>query len=117
MINRTKFTIIIYDGQKAVRGRPDLTMEQFELKAPVAIAGETKLPESAHIERVIIVNPMKKTLTNKTNKTYKILFKRLEKKDLLGFAERYIRWTLEMDFEATYKKAESIIKENTELEL
>lgn len=102
------YAIAAYDGQTKGRGKPDQSLVLYTIKAPMAVAGESRLSEKAHLDRCVIINFNPRTLKMGN---YKEHFKALEEMDLSGFAERYIRWTLKTDFRIYYQQAKQLVNE------
>lgn len=102
------YTIIAYDGQIKGRGRADQSIIQYNINAPIVVAGEQRLSERGHFDRCLMINFTPKTIKEKE---YMKNFRELEKEELSGFAERYIRWTLGINFKNQYKEAEEIVTE------
>jgi len=69
-----------YDGHDGVRGKADQTSITYELRAPIAIAGEQSAQEAAIRERSIELLFSKNDLTNEN---YQTAFKRLRRDDAL----------------------------------
>lgn len=91
-----------YNGESEFRGRPDQTTVEYSLSAPVAIAGEVALTESALLERILSVN----LSPNSLGANRKSALARLQALELQGFCDRYIPFVLATDFETELARAE-----------
>jgi len=90
---------LVYDGGKAERGRPDLTVSSYHLTSPVIIDGESLFPDSALRERTLPVRMIQKEiLTGSDHATALATVKRMTESQT-HFAYEYIQWTLTIDDE------------------
>ncbi len=96
-VERVKhYATCAYDGKTQYRGRPELSLVEFTLSAPMAIIGEVPLTESALLERIVPVNPSRNTLRNDSHREH---FNTLLEFPLNGFIDRYIQHVYQVDFE------------------
>ena len=91
-----------YDGEKAFRGRPDQTTNEYALTAPVAIAGEVSLSEGALLERIIAVQMSPNHLNHRMRKAYATL----QTLPLNAFISAYVPFVLATEVEAQIKETE-----------
>lgn len=96
----------IYRGETEQRGRPDLRVTSYHLKAPICLAGESRPTEAAILERLVTSNPLKTTL--ETRASCRAHFENLKTVELGLFAPRYIQFCLGRDFEADFESARAI---------
>ncbi len=85
-----------YGGETEERGRPDRTVERYQVSAPIVLAGEAR-PEGGRSlgERMISVIPNPNRLDGETPHTR--AFAELDGLDLGGLALPYIQFTLGQD--------------------
>jgi hypothetical protein len=97
---------LAYDSGFDSRGRPNQTIEEYPLTAPIILDGEDALSDAAVQERSIIVNLSPEDVMEGTSAHR--AYKALTEMDLHRFAGNFIRYTLEYtedDAKALYLEA------------
>lgn len=95
-----------YGGETEERGRSDLSVRSYDLKAPIFVAGE-QLPEEdpALRERLISVNPSKNSVSNAA---YKLAFDEAVRLPIEDLAVPFLQWTLTRDVPSELDSAREI---------
>lgn len=88
-----RYLQMLYDAAKDARGHPDLTMSEFDLRAPVVVDGEEPLTEPALRERMIQVNLSPNAIGNTS---FSEAFNRIAFSSAIwnAFAGSYVCWSL-----------------------
>ena len=94
-----------YDGEREFRGRPDQTTVEYDLSAPVVVAGEQSLDEGALMERIIAVEMSPNNLDQEMMKAYQ----QMSNLNLSAFMGKYIPFCLSADFESELIAAEALL--------
>ncbi|NUO20383.1 hypothetical protein HUU59_13135 [bacterium] len=97
----------VYRGEIEDKGKPDATVTHYRLTAPVVLCGESKVKESAVLERVLIAGF---TDEIKKNEACQSAFKVLKGLDLQAFMTQYIPFCLGVDVAARLADAEAVVK-------
>ncbi len=97
----------VYRGEIEDKGKPDATVTHYHLTAPVVLCGESKVKESAVLERVLIAGF---TDEIKKNAACQSAFKILKGLDLQAFMTQYIPFCLRLDVKARLADAEAVVK-------
>lgn len=95
----------VYGGEIEEKGRPDQTLVEYELSAPVVICGESCVQESAVLERVVIAGF---TDAVKRTKSMQDAFQAIKKLSLNGFMDRYLMFCLRQDVHVRWQSAARI---------
>ncbi|MGA2624491.1 MAG: BT4734/BF3469 family protein [Bacteroidota bacterium] len=95
-----------YAGEVESKGRPDQTVEDYHLQAPMTVMGEWNITQPAIKERVLLI---RFSDTVKKNKSMQNAFDKLWELRLEGFMPRYIEFVLQQDVAALLEKAKIII--------
>jgi len=90
------------------RGRADLTVRNYKMRAPLVLSGEHKLSEPAIMERVIC-GAFDQDLKSEVNASYTEHFNLVKTFHLQGFLPRYIQWSLGQDIGEYFGKAEKYL--------
>jgi len=96
-----------YNGESEFRGRQDQTTVEYNLSAPVAVAGEVGLSESALMERIVNV----KLSPNDLNEEARGHHASVVHQDLSPFGTRYVQFVLSTDFDQQYEIAKELTSE------
>jgi hypothetical protein len=104
--------LLIYKASKESRGRPDQTTVEYQLMAPVIIAGEAPLPETETglQERVIQVRFDRNFLDDHPEAEEK--FNELIDLPLEQFAAGYVTWLMKQDILKSLKAAMEVLKKH-----
>ncbi|MBL0061264.1 MAG: hypothetical protein IPP40_07215 [bacterium] len=97
----------VYRGEIEDKGNADQTVTHYHLTAPVVLCGESKVKESAVLERVLIAGF---TDEIKKNAACQSAFKILKGLDLQAFMTRYIPFCLGEDVNVRLQDAEATAK-------
>ncbi len=97
-----------YTGEIQMRGQRNLSIGQWQLSAPLVIAGETRPTEAAILERLITSRPDKVELAN--HQDWNDAFVRLREVDLTKFTARYVRFCMGRDLAPDLEIARSIVE-------
>lgn len=109
--NRVKFEAMlrmVYDESKEQRGRPDGSVKEYPLTAPVIITGEDAFTDPALIERIIMVRFSEKDIDGDNEYTQSL--KALKQMNLHEFSLPYIQHCLGVDAEALHKEAQEFVE-------
>ena len=93
-----------YNGESEFRGRQDQTTVEYNLSAPVAVAGEVSLSESALMERIVNVKMSPTDLNDERRDHYVSVVHQ----DLSPFGTRYVQFVLSTDFDQQYEIAKEL---------
>lgn len=95
----------LYDGDVEQRGKPDLSVAQYKLSAPVVVAGESR-PEgdAALIERLLAVSPNRQHLD--ATSTYKQTFQLLQRLPIEDLDVPFIEFAMRRDFKSDFACAQ-----------
>jgi energy-coupling factor transporter ATP-binding protein EcfA2 len=96
-----------YNGESEFRGRQDQTTVEYNLSAPVAVAGEVGLSEPALMERIVNV----KLSPNDLNEEARGYYAKVANQDLSPFGTRYVQFVLSTDFDQQYEIAKELTSE------
>ena len=88
----------VYIGEIESRGKPDQTLVQYRLQAPIAIIGEVSFQEPALLERILPVPLSFQELTTNHRQTYA----QIKALPLTTFLIPYLQWTLSQDSTAIW---------------
>lgn len=85
----------VYDETFESRGRPDLSVAQFQLVAPVVVDGEGPFNQAANIERTLAIQLHKEAVDvgSPYNQAFQELL-RIPPAQFRQFARSYLQWTL-----------------------
>lgn len=88
----------LYDGSTVERGRPDLTVTHFELRAPVIIDGETLLVDAAVRDRTLSVRLRASTIEPGSQAYLAFMGLRdIDETDRQKLARQLLTWSLTLD--------------------
>ena len=90
------------------RGKADLTVRNYKMRAPLVLSGEHKISEPAIMERVIC-GAFDQDLKSEVNASYTEHFNLVKTFHLQGFLPRYIQWSLGQDIGEYFGKAEKYL--------
>ena len=90
------------------RGKADLTVRNYKMRAPLVLSGEHKISEPAIMERVIC-GAFDQDLKSEGSASYTEHFNLLKSFHLQGFLPRYIQWSLGQDIDKYFDKAEKYL--------
>ena len=90
------------------RGKADLTVRNYKMRAPLVLSGEHKISEPAIMERVIC-GAFDQDLKSEVNASYTEHFNLVKTFHLQGFLPRYIQWSLGQDIDKYFDKAEKYL--------
>ena len=107
VMDLTRMLRKVYRGEIEDKGNPDQTVTHYHLTAPVVLCGESKVKESAVLERVLIAGF---TDEIKKNTACQTAFRSLKGLDLQAFMARYIPFCLGVDVAARLADAEAMAK-------
>lgn len=97
----------VYRGEIEDKGNPDQTVTHYHLTSPVVLCGESKVKESAVLERVLIAGF---TDEIKKNTACQTAFKILKGLDLQAFMTQYIPFCLGVNVKVRLADAEAKAK-------
>ena len=107
VMDLTRMLRKVYRGEIEDKGNPDQTVTHYHLTAPVVLCGESKVMESAVLERVLIAGF---TDEIKRNTSCQTAFRLLKGLDLQAFMTRYTPFCLGVDVAARLANAEAVVK-------
>ncbi|MCB1060971.1 MAG: hypothetical protein KDB65_12115 [Calditrichaeota bacterium] len=107
VMDLTRMLRKVYRGEIEDKGNPDQTVTHYHLTAPVVLCGESKVKESAVLERVLIAGF---TDEIKKNSACQTAFRSLKGLDLQAFMTQYIPFCLGVDVAARLADAENTAK-------
>jgi hypothetical protein len=87
----------VYGGEVAQRGRPDLTVASYCLRAPVTLGGESEPDDAALRERLVVVRPSKLTTSEPARQR---AFTALAQLPLERLAAPLVRFAMTWDVDA-----------------
>jgi hypothetical protein len=96
-----------YSGEVESKGKANQTVIDYKLSAPIMVLGEWNITQSAIREGVISANFGKYI---KTNKDAQLAFETIKLLNLKSFMPRYIKFILNQNIEAIYKRCKKIIR-------
>jgi hypothetical protein len=96
-----------YSGEVESKGRPDQTISDYILAAPVAVMGEWSINQPAIKERLLVA---RFTGEVKTNKNLNQEFEKLKSLELEGFMPEYIKYVLGVDIQNLFAESLSLVK-------
>lgn len=89
-----------YDGQQQSRGRPDLSVDHFNLCAPVVVDGENPFPDTAACERTLSLKLDKEAIAQDSPLWIAFTaWQQIARAKLESFAYSYLQWTLSLGAE------------------
>ena len=91
----------IYAGEIEAKGRPNQTLTQYRLQAPIGILGEVGFREPALLERVLPVPLSFQRLSQQHRESYR----QLRQLPLRGFLPLYLPWVLSWDTASHWQQA------------
>lgn len=98
-----------YSGEVESKGRPDQTVEDYTLDAPLTVMGEWDINQPALKERVLV---SRFTSAVKEDKEMQKAFSELKTLALEGFMPEYIKFLLGMDVEETYNRLKKKVEDH-----
>jgi hypothetical protein len=91
------------------RGKVDLTVRNYKMRAPLVLSGEHKISEPAIMERVIC-GAFDQDLKNEGSASYTDHFNLLKTFHLQGFLPRYVQWSLGEDIGGYFERADEYLQ-------
>ena len=90
------------------RGKVDLTVRNYKMRAPLVLSGEHKISEPAIMERVIC-GAFDSDLKNEGSVVYREHFTALKSLRLQSFLPRYVQWGLGESIDKYFQSAEKYL--------
>jgi hypothetical protein len=99
----------VYTGELESKGRPDQTIQDYKLEAPLAVIGEWSINQPAIKERIIFA---RFSDVIKKDEKMQLAFSRIRELPLEAFMPGYVSFCLGQDVKQIYEESATTVKEH-----